>query len=723
MTHKKQKKVLVGIATLILGAPLAVQAGTVLRLRTGNIDTKSVQNSSILKNGTGAEGGQSNRQATEFIVQYKSLIQPQDRQFLTNRNIRVLGYLPEDAFVVRATPEQVSELIQSARIQGVIQYAPAFKLSPDLASRSVLTSQKMEAVVVKIFRAEEVKDLTFSILKVAPHASIRGVAGKLISVVVPQGSVPAIASLTGVEHIQPNPKMEIMYFDPKSEGHLEIQMTDAPSDVKGDCTELTGFESGTRVMQMERAWNEGFFGEGQIASVADTGVDSGDIGSIHKDFSNGVKSGFAMGLFGKSWGDPMGHGTHVAGSVLGRGTACGGKLQGSAPKAQLVAEGLWSDMMNNLGIPSPITTLFQKAYEEGARIHTNSWGSPQNLGVYDGFASQADEFMFGHPDMLILFAAGNSGIDKDRDGRIDPGSVSTPGTAKNVLTVGATKNLTTFGGIQKTLKELRGGADNWGTEPLASSKLSDNTLGLAMFSSRGPTQDGRLKPEIVAPGTNIISVRSQNPKASPMWGVYNKDYVYAGGTSMATPLTAGAATVVREVLQKKWSINNPSAAIVKGVMMHSAEDMFPGQFGAVGANKGQEILATRPNNDEGYGRVNMGNMMDLVAAKTHLVDNQTGLAQGEVETFTMEIQEGQSLVANMVYTDAPASPNAASTLVNDLEMALTKPDGSQVNSNDHVNNNEFMDLKNLPAGTYKLTIRAHRVPSGKQPYALVYTVK
>jgi len=122
-------------------------------------------------------------------------------------------------------------------------------------------------------------------------------------------------------------------------------------------------------------------------------------------------------------------------------------------------------------------------------------------------------------------------VDANKDGHIDEGSVSSPGTAKNCLTVGASKNLVLKGGIQKAMKELKGGEDNWGVEPIASSHLSDTPNGMAAFSSIG-TQDGRLKPEIVAPEQILFRPISSSGSFTTM-GAYNDFYAFAGGTSMA----------------------------------------------------------------------------------------------------------------------------------------------------------------------------------------------
>ncbi|MGZ3745482.1 MAG: S8 family serine peptidase, partial [Pseudobdellovibrionaceae bacterium] len=114
-----------------------------------------------------------------------------------------------------------------------------------------------------------------------------------------------------------------------------------------------------------------------------------------------------------------------------------------------------------------------------------------------------------------------------------------------------------------------------------------------------------------------------------------------------------------------------------------------------------------------------------LSENTHFVDNKNGLGQGEQETFTVVLNKPGSILANMVYTDAPASPDAAVALVNDLDLSLSG-NGQNVAPNDHVNNHEVIELSNLPAGSYTLTVKASKVPqgkNGKQPYALVYTAR
>ncbi len=685
-------------------------AGSVLRLNAGSLNTQEIQKSqmSVLSHSTAK---------SNFIVQFKTAITAQDRAALKAAGFSVFGYLPDDALVVRASAQEISQFQnKNNRVQGIVQYDSSFKLSSNLDAASVFNKDRATRFTVRAFSEADASAAAAQLA--AKGYEVQG-GGKTLQVVAPRAAAFQMAAMVEVEHVQATPEMSLFHFamDEDLKAQEEVKSP-------GDFSDLSGFETGTKVMKFDAAWAQGFTGKGQVVGVADTGLDSGNASSIHTDFTGAVASGYPFGLWSRSWEDPMGHGTHVAGSVASRGSASKGLLKGGAYDAQLVAEGMWSPMMKNLTVPAKLGDLFTKAYADGARIHTNSWGGARQFGAYDSNAIQVDEWMWANPDMTILFAAGNSGTDKNKDGRIDSNSMASPGTAKNIITVGASENKVSTGGIQVPISKLRAGATEWGAEPIYSSYISDNENGMSMFSSRGPTTDGRTKPDVVAPGTNILSNKSHAPGAEELWGAYNPDYVWSGGTSMSTPLTAGAVAVARQVVQEKWKISNPSGALMKAVMVHTAVDMFPGQYGEGGAAKGQELLTRRPNSDEGYGRVDVSNIVAL-AGQTKMIDNTVGVAQGAEVVYEFDIAAG-SLYANLVWTDAPGSPNAALALVNDLDLVLVQPDGSTLSMNDHLNNLEVIEKINLPAGKYKLVVKGFKVPQGRngaQPYALIYTAK
>jgi serine protease AprX len=684
-------------------------AGTELKLNTGNLNT---QNKAFV-----AKAGMTNQ--TEWIIQFKNHITEKVKADLTQNSVVIYNYIPEDALLVRSDYRTIQKLSQLSNVQAVVAFEPNMKLSPTLGLMTSVTSGKRETFIVSVFDQSERSVIENTIKTISKNILIQKSAARNFVLTTERANIMAIAAVEGVENIQAFNQVE-----PLHQVLSEDQVGETPAS-PGDYSDLNGYETGTKVMNFDAAWALGLTGQNQIVGMADTGLDSGNAAAIHQDFAGAVKSGYAVGMFGKTWADPMGHGTHVAGSVLGRGTASGGLLKGGAYSAQIVAQGMWSPILNNLSVPSNLAGMFNQAYADGARIHTNSWGSAASFGTYEKMAATVDEVMFAKEDMLILFAAGNSGVDKDKDGRIDANSIGAPGTSKNALTVGASENLVFNGGIQKKVGELKSSPESWPAAPITESMLSDNINGIAMFSSRGPTSDGRTKPEIVAPGTNILSVHDQTPGAEVLWGLYNNDYAWSGGTSMATPLTAGAAAVTRQFLIEKMGQAKPSAAMVKAFMLHTATEMFPGQYGEVGASHGQELLTLRPNSDEGYGRVNLATVVSIGQKGALLTVDSTGVATGETETAKMVVGKAGQLMVNIVWTDAPGSVNSSKALVNDLDLEVVLPDGKVLAVNDQINNNAFVQGATV-AGEITIRVKGVNVPmgkAGKQPYALVASVQ
>ena len=444
----------------------------------------------------------------------------------------------------------------------------------------------------------------------------------------------------------------------------------------------------TDVMNVRTAWDShGLYGLGQTVAVCDTGIDQGVAApaNLHDDFEDGLGNSRISRVFDRV-GDGAndvntGHGTHVAGSVLGNGSRSGANpsvddlpstcFAGMAPKANLIFQAVEDNLSGALsGLPANLNLLFSEADSAGADLHTNSWGS-NAVGYYSSTSEDVDEYMWNHPDFLILFAAGNSGSDLDADGVVDYYSIGAPGSAKNCLTVGASEgNRPTGAGY-----DVPWGTGSWAleysVEPIFSDHVSDNPDGMAAFSSRGPLLDGRYKPDLVAPGTNILSARSSQASLSG-WGLYDSDYMWMGGTSMATPLTAGAAALMRQYLIEEEELAVPSAAIIKAALLNSAVDISPGQY-ATGAAR--EIPAGVPNHVEGWGRLNLADGIFPASPFDILYfDETSGLDTGEIDDFTINVSDsGNPLKINLVWTDYPGSPVAQGGLVNDLDLRVTDP--------------------------------------------------
>lgn len=638
-----------------------------------------------------------------FVVQFKNVIQFHDQKSLKQNGITIVRYIPEDAYVVQANYGQILKFIATSKaLYDVTPFQSVWKLSTEYTRLSIFDSEHDSLMNVRLFPHADVEKIKSNLMEI-PHLEIVSLVGEELIVKARRANVVDLSLLEGVEWIQEQPRLETFDFS----GFRNYP--DAAEPVP-----LTGYESGTKIMNFDRVWAQGFRGENQIAAMADTGLDTGNQKDLHSDLET-VLQGIPLGLFSNSWADPQGHGTHVAGSIIGTGRMSNGQLKGGAHGAGFIAVSIWSDLVGNISIPPQFATIFEKPYNLGARVHSDSWGSAANLGAYDNFAAQVDTFMWSHPDMLLIFAAGNSGQDLNKDGRIDDTSVGSPGTAKNTLTVGASENYVLEGGRQVTHVEMTDGEKKWGAEPIRSDKLSNNENGVAAFSSRGPTKDGRIKPDVVAPGTNIISLHSRDPRATLLWGAYDENYVYAGGTSMATPLTAGAATVTRQILIEKLHQQNPSAALIKATLMNTAFDMYPGQYGT---GPTQELRTPAPNNQQGYGRVDMAGVADLEPLV--LDDNKQGIGVGESRTYSFTARG--TIRVNLVYTDYPASTSAQKSLVNDLDLEVVDPSGSVHVLGDRTNNAEMVTLKAARSGTYEIRVKGINVPqglNGKQPFALI----
>jgi hypothetical protein len=447
------------------------------------------------------------------------------------------------------------------------------------------------------------------------------------------------------------------------------------------------------IMEVRGVWNtHNLFGAGH------TGLDQGSTqpGDLHDDFEDGSGTSRVSRIFDRlgDGGNDVnsGHGTHVAGSVLGNGALSGSDpaasdysnlnaYVGIAPEATLVFQAVENNTTEELsGIPSDLNALFNQAYGAGARIHTNSWGSSE-AGNYTSSSEDVDEFVWNNKDFLILFSVGNDGVDANGDGVVDLLSVGSPATAKNCISVAATENNRPNGSAPAPAANGTYGV-NWPADypanAVSSDHMSNDENGMAAFSSRGPTVDGRFKPDIVAPGTNIVSTKSSATTAT-LWGQgpdLSGPYTFSGGTSMATPLTAGAAALVREFFIDRASTPTPSAALIKATLLNGAFDMSPGQYGS-GAT--QEIPdPPRPDNVQGWGRVDLENSIFPAAPKVLKFEDETGgLTTNESDVYEFEVNDGsEPLKATLVWSDYPGSPAAGGGLVNDLDFSIIDPSGT-----------------------------------------------
>lgn len=568
---------------------------------------------------------------------------------IENAGAKIIEYIPNFSFLVTMTPEDAENVSKLLCVNNVIVYEPLFKVDPDFMD-DLGNIKDMGEIKVRILTFED--SFVENHIKSFDIKEIDSESNSIIALIDSE-EIAKLANLNSVKFIEAIPEFQLFNNVAKE------------------------------YMGVEDIWNLGYTGEGQVVGIADTGLDTGkNDSSMHRDFQGRIDRIISLGR--STADDPHGHGTHVAGSVLGSGDSSNGQIKGMAPKAHLVFQSIL-DSRNGLGgLPNDLNTLFRQAWNEGARIHTNSWGAAGS-GVYNTSSRQVDEYVWNN-DMTILFAAGNEG-QSSFTGSTVYNSIGSPGTAKNCITVGASENYRPEKGA-----------------------LGDNPNEIASFSSRGTCKDGRIKPDIVAPGTWILSTKSSKASTSNFWGQYNDYYAYMGGTSMATPLTAGAVATAREYMMKEWN-HTPSPAMMKAVIINGATDMGYGY----------------PSRDQGWGRINLAD--SLKTKQYRYEDESKGLSTGQVATYNYLVKSNKTpLRVSLVWTDYPGSTSASKTLVNDLDLKITSPSGIVYYGNDFIQpfNSEFDRLNNVEnvfidtpeVGNYKIEIIAYNVPQGPQPFAL-----
>jgi len=507
------------------------------------------------------------------------------------------------------------------------------------------------------------------------------------------------------------------------------------------------------ILGANEATARGYDGSTQTIAVADSGLGDGTPSGAHGDIDpervvsiidrSPLSVPFCNQVFRDGAADPSsGHGTHVTVTALGRGLETG-----VAPAARLVFQALedyndFSGVCGFLpddyvftGVPIDLGVLFREAYWLGARVHSNSWGSPFS-GIYSFQSRQTDRFVRRFPRMTITFSAGNSGEDRDGDGEIDPGSVTAPATAKNILTVGASENdrqgdYACDTELEYSACESFGGQNRVG-------ESAGNAEQVAFFSGRGPTRDGRIKPDVVAPGTWVLSGyaglyrEGYDPEPNPVTGLFQEDgwgtpqgpeYKYFGGTSMANPMVAGAAAVVRDYYRKAHR-HPASAALVKATLINSAVDLLDENADGVNDN-----AFPIPNHHEGWGRVDLSAAVD----DSHFFDDRWwGLETGKINTYEVESDGIIPLKITLVWTDRESLGIAGKNLVNDLDLVVESPSGDQYVGNhfssgwsiaggtpDRLNNVESVYLQAPAAGKWRVGVVAFEVPLGPQRFSMV----
>lgn len=380
----------------------------------------------------------------------------------------------------------------------------------------------------------------------------------------------------------------------------------------------------------------GLDGSGETIAVMDTGIDND-----HPDLLGRVVAiNTQFGLDPSPSDSNSGHGTHVVMTVLGDGTGDASTV-GVAPDANLVMYALEHDPTGYFGRQGSIYDLLSDAELKTARIAVNAWGSNGNFGYYTADSRSADQYVSNNPYLLPVFSVGDNG-------GLGASQITAPGTAKNVLSIG-----------------------------------SSNNGSVSSSSSNGPTLDGRIKPDLVAPGEGICSARAEEAKsvvgsvcATGTHSNTRSMYMELSGTSQATAVAGGSAALAREYLREVAGINKPSASLIKATLVNGAEDLGTPNI---------------PNNDEGWGQIDLENSLNPTHAGAALDifhDDSRELQAGFSLLYSFDMDASKGVDLTLAWSDVEGSANAPqseSRLMNDLDLILLAPDGTTYIGNNFAN--------------------------------------
>jgi hypothetical protein len=464
----------------------------------------------------------------------------------------------------------------------------------------------------------------------------------------------------------------------------DLQWVEEVAESVDDNVEAAGtIQSGSAVKHS--IWDKGLHGEGQVIGVLDNGPL--DIGHcfFEDPASNNPGPGHrkVRALRNASGSAPGPHATFVSGCAAGDDF--------NNPGASAHRGGAWASQLvsgNRVGMGTLFAELAAAA-GAGASIHSNSWhdntagvGQPA---LYNQNAADVDAFTWNNEDHLVLGSAGNTGEQQ-----------GPPGTAKNAICVSAAR-----------------------ADP------DEMDLG---DGNPGPTADGRRKPDLVTVGCGIESATVNTPCGTDL---------RACATSWATPHAAAAAALVRQYFRDGWypdgepaegSAWTPSGALLKAVLINSTLNMtgVPGY----------------PSNDEGWGIVRLDDVLTFPGSARALTvwerRNANGLSTGDARVHHVDVVNGvEPLKVTLVWTEPPGTAGAASPIVNNLDLQVTSPDGSQTflgnnfaggsstvgGAPDRLNNVEVVVVTSPTIGRWTIRVVAVSVNVGNpaQGYAVVAT--
>ncbi|MBA3351979.1 MAG: S8 family serine peptidase, partial [Blastocatellia bacterium] len=565
-------------------------------------------------------GAESAPSAGYYIVQLGGTATDEWLESLRDAGVEVLQYVPHQAFFVYGEGDAIAKIAGHSRVRWVGGYSAGHKLSPEVGDFARSADGGTTVFDVAVFNRADLKAVGRLIGgRVIAESKLPNNFFNVVRVQLPASELEKVAAIDGVFRIDP-------YVRPSIEDERAAQI-------------ISGNFSSTTVLNAP-GYNPlaqfGVDGTGVTVMVSDDGISIPGNGGFYVTSTNTVDGP----LRGTTAGASGGHG-HINASIIAGNTPFGildptgyNYGLGIAPKSNIV---------NIPFLKSGNTTTDAQAVDDalntlgpnGARatISNNSWGAGTNGNSYDALAAQYDGLVRDGSlaptidPFSIIFSAGNSG----------PGALSLtrPKVSKNTIAVANSENIR---------PEFTGtGADN----------LDD----LRTSSSRGPAADGRIKPDITAPGTVITGSRAGT--CGSVTSCFDANHAYSSGTSHAAPQVAGAAALFTQYWRNSHAGASPKPSLIKAAIINTAQEM----------NGLTTNLATIPNGNEGWGRLNMKFMMNTGVPTQYFNEEHHFTDSGTFVGMIGEVADASKPTrVTLVWTDPPGIGNPA--LVNNLDLMV-----------------------------------------------------
>ncbi len=601
--------------------------------------------------------------------------------------LEIVSYMPNYAYVVWGDGDTLAQLDQLARDADYIQwtggYHPAYRLEPALGASlqdtSTLASSMLD-VSVQIYTTPATPDTLQHLRDMAGHiyqqpAAVAGYT--IISLQLPADQIETVAAWADVFNVE---SWEAPQKLDEIQGQIMAGNVLTKTRYVTPTNPITG--EGTFVHEPTIPLGPGYLdwldskgfshdpADYPIIDVVDDGLDMGDMDRVlHPDFyelgdkSNPHRISSIANCTTDYNGNGLGGHGNINAGILGAYNNMTGTFHiddqgyrrglGISPYGRIASTKVFENFgeYNLSTCGNSYSGLIESVYQRGAQVSTNSWGARDtsystSSFAYDTLTRDASESTPGNQQMLHIFSAGNAGPMTN--------TVGTPGNAKNVLTVGATENVRDNGVVD-------------GCKVAASDDADD----IAGYSSRGPTNDERAKPDLVAPGSHIQGPASQDPGfngmgvCGSMQGAYYPPeqmlYTWSTGTSHSAPAVAGSVSLLSEYYAREMLPGKtPSPAMIKALMVNSTRFL-----------QGDGAGKTLPTIGQGWGGVHMNNLFNDTPRT--LVDQQVVFHKsGDFYQIEGKIADpSQPLRVSLVWTDAPGSTSSGKVLVNNLDLQVT----------------------------------------------------